>query len=212
MTKSMRAVAATLTLGSVLLVSACGSGGSTKTGSSSTTSSTMSSSPSTSIPSMSSLTTTHQSADSDSPQARSAAVIANYFTVHDACMNNPRSAQMTCFDSVAVSTELNNLRNALSSAKVAYTKQIGSTRVVWAKRLKVDLTYKPKETPPSIPIVTYSVCYDVSKVNVVDYQGKSIVPPSRKPRAIETIAVVDYRYPNPAGWRVVYTQPTGKPC
>lgn len=211
MTKSMRAVAATLTLtltlGSVLLVSACGSGGSNETTSSSTTSSPTSLS--SSVPSSS---TSSAVADPNSPQARSGAMVDQFFAVSSRCLFDPQKTPMTCFDSVAVGSELTDLRNELSSAKTAYTKQIGSTRVVWAKRLKVDLTNKPKETPPTIPIVTYSVCYDVSKVNIVDYQGKSIVPPNRKPRGIVTVAVANYHYPSPAGWRVAYEQSTGKTC
>ncbi|WP_170119948.1 hypothetical protein [Branchiibius hedensis] len=113
---------------------------------------------------------------------------------------------------MAIGTELDSLRNTLTSAKTAYTKQIGSTQVISVKQTKIDLTNKPKETPPSIPIVTYSVCFDVSKVNIVDYQGKSIVPPDRKPRAVETVAVANYQYPKATGWRVAYTQPTGKTC
>ena len=139
-------------------------------------------------------------------------MVDQYFSVSDRCLFDPQSAPMTCFDGVAIGTELDSLRNTLTSAKTAYTKQIGSTQVISVKQTKIDLTNKPKETPPSIPIVTYSVCFDVSKVNIVDYQGKSIVPPDRKPRAVETVAVANYQYPKATGWRVAYTQPTGKTC
>lgn len=212
MTKSMRVAGATLAMGSVLLASACGSGGSGKT---SSTSSTPSTSTTSTPPSSSSSTTSPTSSPTTNPNSsmvRARALVDRYYAVSDHCLFDPQNSPMTCFDSVAISSELDQLRNTLGSAQTAHTKQIGSTQVVWAKQIKVDLTNKPKETPPSIPIVTYSVCYDVSKVNIVDYHGNSIVPAERKPRAIETIAVVNYRYPKPAGWRVGYTTPTGKPC
>lgn len=152
----------------------------------------------------------------DSPEAiataRAQEMVKAYFQVSDACMQDPQKATPTCFDLVAISTALVDLRNALGSAQAAHTKQIGSLQVESSEVAKVDLTNKPKETPPTIPTVTLSVCYDVSKVNVVDSQGNSIVPPDRKSRAIETVAVVNYNYPDPTGWRVGYVVPTAKKC
>lgn len=150
--------------------------------------------------------------DPDSPRERAKETVQNYFRVIDKCMQNPLEAKSTCFDSVAISTELGDLRNGLNSAKAASTKQIGTLEVVSTKLSKIDLTNKPQKTPPSIPTVTYAVCYDVSKVNIVDYRGKSIVPASRKSRAVVNVAVVNYGYPDPTQWRVGYLVSTGKSC
>lgn len=160
-------------------------------------------------PATASPTTTY---DPNSPQERAKETVRAYFKVSDTCLQDPPKAKATCFDNVAISTALTDFRNALSSAQAAQTKQIGFVQVVSSKILKTDLTNKPKETPPTIPIVTVAVCYDVTKVNVVDYSGKSIVPPDRKPRAVVNMAVVNYKYPDPTQWRVEYLVPTGKPC
>lgn len=150
--------------------------------------------------------------DPNSPQVRAKEAVRNYFEVSDTCLQEPTKAKATCFDAVAITSALNDLRSALSSAQAAQTKQIGFLEVVSAELLKIDLTNAPKGTPPAVPNLTFSVCYDVSKVNVVDYSGKSIVPPDRKPRAIENVTVVNYKYPDPTQWRVGYVVPTNKSC
>lgn len=150
--------------------------------------------------------------DPNSPQERAKEMVRAYFEVSDECLQEPSKAKATCFDSVATTSALNDLRSALSSAQAAQTKQIGFLQVVSTTLLKTDLTNKPKESPPTVPNMTFGVCYDVSEVNVVDYNGKSIVPPDRKPRGIENVTVVNYKYPDPTQWRVGYVLPTGKSC
>ena len=59
-----------------------------------------------------------------------------------------------------------------------------------------------KETPPTVPQVVFAVCMDVSKFNIVDKDGKSIVPPSRKAHVPVNVSVLNYKYPDPAQWRV----------
>lgn len=148
----------------------------------------------------------------NSPQERAKETVREYYRVATGCMKNPKETAATCFDSAAVASELADLRDGLSAAKAAQTKVLGDAVVESVNVVKVDLTNKPKESPPTLPKVVVRVCYDVSKVNVVDYRGKSIVPPDRKPRAVEDVTVVNYKYPDPTQWRVGYTVPTGKSC
>jgi hypothetical protein len=43
---------------------------------------------------------------------------------------------------------------------------------------------------------------DVSKFNIVDKDGRSIVPPSRKPHVPVNVTVYNYQLPDPTQWRV----------
>lgn len=190
--------------GALLLVGGC-SGGTNSSDSTVATTSATSTSATTSSP-------TPTSPDPDAPEVRAEAALREYFRVHDACMHDPTKSKPTCFDKVAVSSALEDLRNGLSASQAAHSRQIGDSKVVTVKQTKIDLTNKPKETPPSIPTVTFSVCYDVSDVNIVDYKGRSLVPADRRPRGVETIGVVNYEYPDPAGWRVGFTEATSKSC
>ena len=152
----------------------------------------------------------------DTPEAiataRAGEAVRRYYRVSTECMKDPQTTPATCFDGAAISSELTNLRNGLASAKAAHTKVIGDATVDSMTQAKIDLTNKPKETPPTIPKVVFNVCYDVSKVNVVDYQGNSIVPPERKARAIGKLTVLNYKYPDPTQWRVGLVEATGKSC
>lgn len=204
-----------LTIGAAAVVSvsvlgACATSSTPPSDSSSSTTppSTMSSTP------PSTLTAQKPSPSKTSPRDLAAKnaedVLRTYFRAATECMANPSSTNATCFDKVAIGTELTNLRNGLVSAKAMKSKVTGSATVVSVNRAKIDLTNKPKETPPTIPTVTFKVCYDVSKVNVVDAEGKSIVPPNRLPRAVESVSVYNYHYPNADGWRVGYVAPPVK--
>ncbi len=144
--------------------------------------------------------------------SRAEDAVRAYYRVSTECMKDPPAASATCFDGAAISSELVNLRNGLASARAAHTKVIGDATIDSMTSVKTSLTNKPKETPPTIPKVVFNVCYDVSKVNVVDYQGKSIVPPERKARAIAKVTVLNYKYPDPTQWRVGFVEPTGKSC
>jgi hypothetical protein len=176
--------------------------------------------PSTSNSSSSPSTTTTAASPSPStttPDAlakeKSEAVLRAYFRATTDCMMDPPKTQANCYDSVAVGTEKTNRLNALSSAQTMETRTVGYTELASVTVSKVDLTSKLTETPPTVPKVVFSVCYDVSKVNVVDKAGKSIVPPTRKPRGVAAVTVYDYTFPDPAGWRVGYVAVEGgKTC
>ena len=53
----------------------------------------------------------------------------------------------------------------------------------------------------------FRVCTDVSGFNIVDKDGKSVVPADRKPHVLVDVAVLNYKYPDPAEWRVGYVVP-----
>lgn len=140
-------------------------------------------------------------------------VLRAYFRAQTSCFMDPPRTEPTCFDNVAITTELTNLRNALVAAKQMGTRVTGDVLVESVTRKSVDLTNKVNETPPTVPMVVFEVCRDASGYNILDKDGKSIVPPDRVPRALVTVSVLNYKYPDPNQWRVGLVTPVeGSTC
>lgn len=127
-----------------------------------------------------------------------------YYRAQSSCLVDPRNSSATCFDSVTIGTELLNMRNALVAARQMQTRVVGDIRVESVTTGKVSLVNDTQATPPVVPTVTLRVCRDLTNFNVVDKDGKSIVPPGRKPRGVDALSVYNYEYPDPAKWRVGY--------
>lgn len=135
-------------------------------------------------------------------QTAAKAVIQAYWASIPKCLHDPVNTPITCFDDVAISTELDEVRNQLSAAKFAKTVSSGTITVVSAEVLKVDLTNNVKVTPPVVPYVTYRVCLDMSQLTYVDKDGKSLFTADRKLRPVSHMTVVNYELPDPSKWRV----------
>jgi len=135
------------------------------------------------------------------------AVLRAYYRAFPVCMADPPNSSATCFDSVAIGTELINRRNALAAAQSMQTSADGTISVASVERYAVDLTSKLDETPPTVPTVTLRVCADVSAYNILDKDGKSIVPADRKPRSLVDVSVYNYKLPDTSQWRVGYVVP-----
>jgi len=140
----------------------------------------------------------------DEAAAKAEEVLRAYYRVHTQCLADPPNALPTCFDGVAITTELTDQRNTLAIAQMMGTRSSGDVVVVSVDRESVDLTNRVTETPPTVPEVVFSVCVDVSGYNVVDKDGKSVVPADRLPRSRLEMHVANYEYPDPTQWRVAY--------
>lgn len=186
--------------GLTLLLAACTTG-STPPGPTPSLSSTTSPSSATSSPTVATTTSPE-----DLATARAEEVTRAYYRAIPQCLFDPAHALVTCFDGVAIGTELKNRRNALSSAQQMQTRASGDISLLEIKRKSVDLTSKVNETPPTVPTVTFTVCTDVSRFNIVDKDGKSIVPPDRKPHVLVDLLVYNYKFPDPGQWRVGYVE------
>lgn len=181
-----------------LALAGCTGGGATPTATPTATSpSAVSSAPG---PSVSVPTTSPE----DEAAAKAEEVLRAYFRAQTQCLADPPNTPITCFDGVAITTELTTSRNSLSSAQALQTRTSGSIEVVSVDRESVDLTNRVTETPPTVPEVVFSVCVDVSGYNVVDKDGKSVVPADRLPRSRLEMHVANYKYPDPTQWRVAY--------
>lgn len=79
--------------------------------------------------------------------------------------------------------------------------QVGDTVLVTQSATKIaDVEANPK--------MSVQVCYDVSKVNMIDAAGRSVVLAERAPRAKATYVVANYG----DGWFVVNDETRGAPC
>lgn len=177
----------------VLMLTGCAVGGATATGA-----------PSTGAVSPTPLPSMTTASPEDEAAMHAEEVVRAYFRAEAQCLTDPPHTPITCFDNVAITTELDNLRNSLVSAQAMATRVSGEIDVVSIDRESVDLTNKVTEQPPTVPQVVFSVCADVSRFNIVDKDGKSIVPADRKPRSRVELHVANYKYPDMTQWRVAY--------
>ncbi len=207
MTRSRTTViAVALALGAIVLTTAC------------TAAPSPSGSSSTSMPSKTPSSATTPTGRTSTSSQEEATVLAEqmvrtYFRTKDESLFDPTKFSEDDYKAVAISSELTNLRNLHGAAVSQKLKQIGYTNVVAASNPRVDLANKPKSNPPEIPTVQFDVCYDVSKVNIVDASGKSVVPAGRPGRGIMLVGVSNYSYPDTAQWRVSFTKvQEGKKC
>ena len=88
----------------------------------------------------------------------------------------------------------------LQVSRVQQHKQIGDTQLV-----QVSGTLVAAKERPTVKV---TVCYDVSKVNVVDKDGRSIIAPDRNSRAKAVYTVMQYK----DGWFVADDDTRGEPC
>lgn len=187
-----------VTLAVAFLLAGCSGTTPGTTPTSSSTGPSASSSPRT--PSASVTTSSAEPTDLAAQQAE--AVYREYLRAQTRCLSDPLKTLPTCFDDVAIGDELNKRRQALRAAQEVGSKVSGDVTIVSIKTTKVDLTNKVKDNPPTVPKVVFAVCLDVSKFNIVDKDGKSIVPPSRKPHVPVNVTVYNYQLPDPTQWRV----------
>lgn len=139
-------------------------------------------------------------------------VLRAYYRAYGACLADPPNTPLTCIDDVAISTERNNFRNSMISAQLMHTHATGGIDVVAVSVGSVSLANHVDQSPPVVPTVTFRVCVDVSKLGIVDKDGKSVVPPERTPQSLLDVSVANYKYPDPTQWRVAYIKRLGPTC
>lgn len=143
---------------------------------------------------------------------RAEEVMRAYQRVRVQCLGDPLNAPITCFDAVATATELNASRNTLSGAQTMQTTMSGAVEVVSVEVVSVALAIDLSVSPPTVPEVVLRICQDVSGIEIVDSAGQSIVPADRLDRQLVDYSVLNYSYPDPAGWLVGQVTGTGTTC
>lgn len=194
-----------------LALSACNSTGDPGSNTTSDAATTTTSAPATTDASPT--TTTPTKSPEDEAIEAAEKMIPLYFQVGDSSIAAPDKFDREELKKVAISTALDDMQNLMSAFQNQQLKASGSTKVESMTNPRVDLKLDLKKSPPDVPTVQLDVCIDVSKLNVVDKDGKSAIPADRKPRQLWRVGVSNYEYPKADAWRVAYTDTRGnKTC
>ncbi|CUR58094.1 Mucin-5AC (fragment) [metagenome] len=136
-----------------------------------------------------------------------------YYEVRNQLRQNP-SQPLSLLDSVAISTELAAQQNLFKRERKQGLHQVGRTEVA---KLEVQSVNLDNSDPKAgkVPTVQVDLCFDVSDVDVVDADGKSVVSPDRPDTGWIQFLVSNYEWTSDpgGGWRVASSQDIErKPC
>lgn len=160
--------------------------------------------PTTSAPTSSSVVPV--SAEDQAVTDATAAIGAFYATIDR--VNSDPNSDTAALQEVSTSDAYLAQERAAVQLKARGLTQIGDSRVVEASPFSVDLTTDAAANPPRFPTVVMDTCLDVSGVNVVDAEGKSVVPASRPAQTTARLDLVHFDF----GWRVTKIASSGEPC
>jgi hypothetical protein len=151
-------------------------------------------------------TSASSSSPSDAASADATEAVRTYFTVVDQLRSDP-AADLKKLKSVATSAQLNALTTLIDRSRDEGQRQTGRTAI---NELQVQSVNLDNSDPKAgkVPTVVIDVCWDVSKVDVLDKSGKSIVSPDRPDTGWTRYTVANYKYAaDPSGgWRVATGQ------
>lgn len=162
--------------------------------------------------SISSSPTTTTASPEQVAQEDARGMVSRYYRDSVIGLYDPAKTNASFFEASSIGSALVDNVNALNAAKAQKARLTGETKLKSVQHMETDLSMDLKSSPPTVPVVTFLVCYDVTGVNVLDDAGKSIVPASRKPTGLRLVGVVNYEFPSPDGWRVGYVQPKADRC
>ena len=159
-----------------------------------------------STPSSSAPTSASPSSPSDEASAGATDAVRSYFTVVDQLRSDP-AADLKKLKSVATSAQLNAVTTLIDRSRDEGQQQTGTTAI---NELQVQSVNLDNSDPKAgkVPTVVIDVCWDVTKVDVLDKSGKSIVSPDRPDTGWTRYTVANYKYAaDPTGgWRVATGQ------
>lgn len=146
------------------------------------------------------------SSPSDAASADATDALRSYFTAVDQLRSDP-AADLKQLKSVATSAQLNAVTTLIGRSRDEGQRQTGTTAI---NELKVQSVNLDNSDPKAgkVPTVVIDVCWDVTKVDVLDKSGKSIVSPDRPDTGWTRYTVANYKYAaDPTGgWRVATGQ------
>ena len=145
---------------------------------------------------------------SDAAAADATAAIARLLRGPRRARARIRQADLKQLTTVATSTQLNAAEDAGPHVSAARVSARPATPAI--SELKVQSVNLDNSDPTAgkVPTVVIDVCWDVSKVDVLDKSGKSIVSPDRPDTGWTRYTVANYEYAaDPTGgWRVATGQ------
>jgi hypothetical protein len=196
-----------------LALSACNSAGDPGSNTTSDAATATTSAPATTDASATTTAPTPTKSPEDEAIEAAEKMIPLYFEVGDRSLQDPNKFDREELKKVAISSAVDDMQNRVSAFQRQELKASGETEVESMTNPRVDLKLDLKKSPPDVPSVQLDVCIDVSKLNVVDKDGSSVIPADRKPRQLWRVGVANYEYPKADAWRVAYTDTQGgKTC
>lgn len=169
-------------------------------------------SPSPSSPAPTTATSTPPS-ETEMASAAASAALRQYYDVRNQLRQDPNQP-LSLVESVAISTELAAQQNLFKRERSQGLHQVGTTEVAKLEVQSVNLDNSDPKVG-KVPTIQIDLCFDVSKVDVVDANGKSVISPDRPDTGWIRFLVSNYQWDsNPeGGWRVASSQDVErKPC
>ncbi|ANH39545.1 hypothetical protein I601_3138 [Nocardioides dokdonensis FR1436] len=137
----------------------------------------------------------------------------DYYAIRNQLRRDP-TQPLSKLKSVAISTELTTQQTLFKREREQGLHQIGETKVVELEVQSVNLDNSDPQAG-KVPTVQIDVCFDVSGVDVLDADGKSVVTPERPDTGWIRYSVANYQWDSdPDGaWRVASSQDIERtPC
>lgn len=133
-------------------------------------------------------------------------LVRSYYSVRDELRQDPQ-APLDKLSTIAISTELSAQQNLFKRERTEGLHQVGATKIA---TLTVQTVILDNSNPKAgnVPTVQVDVCYDVSKVDVLDRNGQSVVSPERADTGWIRYTVANYKWTaDPTGaWRVATSE------
>jgi hypothetical protein len=139
--------------------------------------------------------------------------LRKYYDVRNQLRQNP-SRPLSLLDQVAISTELAAQKNLFKKERKQGLHQVGATKVAELEVQSVNLDNSDPKAG-KVPTVQIDLCFDVSKVDVVDADEKSVISLDRPDTGWIQFLVSNYEWETDpdAGWRVASSKDIERtPC
>jgi len=124
-----------------------------------------------------------EDAEAEAIQGASQA-IRDYYQVRDQCMADPPTTDPSCFDDVAMDSQLDQHRLSLQGAQENGVHFSGAVKVVGTDRV-LEVRLQVGE----VREVVLSACIDGTEFDVLQQDGTSLIPPNDPPRIRSTYTV-----------------------
>jgi hypothetical protein len=188
-----------LVAAALIALTACSSSGGKPSKTTPPTSTSTSSTPPTSTPP----TTSSTPADpSQRAVAEATAFVPIYEAELDTLYSNP-TVSINDIYLVAVQPEATDDALGIAKYRQSNYRQAGSQKLVKVSGVSVHMSGLggPSATA-KYPTVQLTACVDVSGVKVTDAKGHPVGNPKNPPYLIESLTIVNIKYPSASGWRV----------
>ena len=139
--------------------------------------------------------------------------MTDYYAVLDELRSDP-SSDLKKLETVAIGAQLNAVQTLVGRQQDQGQRQTGTTAISALKVQSVNLDNSDPQAG-KVPTVQIDVCFDVSGVDVLDADGKSVVTPDRPDTGWIRYSVANYEWDSdPDGaWRVASSQDIERtPC